>query len=68
MILCRAVRKAASSTATTIATAICPLYVFCGDQLLAAKLRTASRPPPAIIAGARFPMILPHASNYTQSV
>jgi len=37
-----ATRKAGSFMATTTATAICPLYIFCGRHLLAAKLRRSN--------------------------
>jgi hypothetical protein len=40
MTRCTGIRRDASSTAITTATAIC-LYVFCGRHLLAAKLRRA---------------------------
>ena len=36
-----AINSAASSTATTRITAILPLYIFCGDHLLCARLRPA---------------------------
>ncbi|MGH7627630.1 MAG: IS1380 family transposase, partial [Gemmatimonadaceae bacterium] len=41
MIRCMARRRAGSSTATMATTAICRFYIFCGGQLLAARLRSA---------------------------
>ena len=42
-----ACRRAASSTVTTVCYCYLPLYIFCGDQLLCARLRGADRDPAA---------------------
>jgi len=39
---CMGSKSGASFTATTIATATCRLYIFCGDHLLCARLRPAN--------------------------
>ena len=41
MIRCTGTRRGASSTATTMAYCYLPLYIFCGEHLLCAKLRRA---------------------------